>query len=78
MSRPSALLERAKAFERRWDPQMGGTDARAYRDMFGYVAGRLIFLHGIDPADLVRYLEELTEIWRELDLLQAAAAEGSS
>lgn len=78
MSRPSALLERAKQFERRWDPEMGGNDARAYRDMLGYVAGRLIFLHGIEPADLIRYLKELTEIWRELDLLQAAGSEGRS
>lgn len=73
MSRPSPLLERAKEFERRWDPQMGGTDARAYRDMFGLIAGRLILLHAIAPADLVHYLEELIEIWRQLDLLQAAA-----
>ncbi len=73
MSRPSALLERAKEFERRWDPRMGGPDARAYRDIFGLIAGRLILLHAIEPRDLVRYLEELIEIWQQLDLLQAAA-----
>lgn len=65
MSVPKELLERSKQFEKKWDRRFGGRGTRAYRELFGFVAGRLLGF-GTDPADLVAYFHELVSMLSEM------------
>jgi len=52
------LLENCVSVEAEWDPLLGGRETRAYRDLLGYSASKLV-LAGAEPDQVLSYLGEL-------------------
>lgn len=74
-----AQLADAKAFEARWDAELGGISTRVYREFLGFAVARMSQL-GADPNGVIRYVGACFEIWkhwaeqRELDAAEGGQA----
>jgi hypothetical protein len=68
------FIDKAVAFEERWDSKLGGQGTRPYRELLGYVAGRIINSSGAAPADIVEYLREMVEKFGQDGITSRAGA----